>query len=104
TVDWDNEAAHALIFAGAFSETAAPSLRVAEPPAAAPEPAPEVAQPSAVGHANAEELATILDTSADGILMFDAQGNIHSCNQSAEALFGYDGAELTQLNLVSLFA
>ena len=58
-------------------------------------------EPSAVGHANAEELAAILDTTADGILMFDAQGNINSCNRSAEALFGYDGAELTQQNLAA---
>ena len=36
--------------------------------------------------------------------MFDAEGNINSCNRSAEALFGYDGAELVQRNLNDLFA
>jgi PAS domain S-box-containing protein len=36
--------------------------------------------------------------------MFDAEGNLNSCNRSAEALFGYDGAELVQRNLVGLFA
>ena len=36
--------------------------------------------------------------------MFDAEGNINSCNRSAEALFGYDGAELVQRNLAELFA
>ena len=36
--------------------------------------------------------------------MFDAEGNINSCNRSAEALFGYDGAELVQRNLTDLFA
>jgi PAS domain S-box-containing protein len=97
TIDWDNDAAHALIFAGAFAESAA-SAPVAPPPV------PVEPEPSAVGQANAEELATILDTSADGILMFDALGNIHSCNHSAEALFGYDGTELTQRNLATLFA
>src|SRR4029077_16400695 len=65
---------------------------------------PEAAAPSAVGHANAEELAAILDTTADGILMFDAKGNINSCNRSAEALFGYDGDELTKHHLAALFA
>jgi PAS domain S-box-containing protein len=60
--------------------------------------------PSAVGHANAEELGAILDTTADGILMFDAEGNISSCNRSAEALFGHDGSELVKRNLASLFA
>ena len=61
-------------------------------------------EPSAVGHANAEELAAILDTTADGIVMFDAEGNINSANRSAEALFGYDGEELARRNLAELFA
>jgi PAS domain S-box-containing protein len=98
TIHWDNDSAHALIFAGAFAE----SLVTA--PAAVEPPAPEAPEPSPVGQANAEELAAILDTSADGILMFDAQGNIHSCNRSAESLFGYSGPELTQCNLATLFA
>jgi len=97
TIDWDNDSALALIFAGAFTENAAPTPVVELPVPPAPEP-------SAVGHAYAEELAAILDTTADGILMFDAQGNVNSCNRSAEALFGYDGVELTQQNLATLFA
>jgi PAS domain S-box-containing protein len=36
--------------------------------------------------------------------MFDAEGNLNSCNRSAEALFGHDGAELVQRNLADLFA
>ena len=64
-------------------------------------PAPE---PSAAGHANAEELGAILDTTADGIVMFDAEGHLNSCNRSAEALFGYDGDEFVQRNLAELFA
>ena len=98
TINWDGDAAHALMFAGTFAEHT-----IAAPVVVAP-PTPPEPEPSAVGQANAEELAAILDTSADGILMFDALGNIHSCNRSAEALFGYEGAELTQLNLVTLFA
>ena len=97
TIHWDNDSAHALIFAGAFAEN------IAAAPVAPPT-APGAPEPSPVGHADAEELAAILDASADGILMFDAQGNIHSCNRSAESLFGYDGAELTQRNLGTLFA
>jgi PAS domain S-box-containing protein len=100
TISWDNDSALALIFTGGTNESAAP---------AAPEhivtPAPvAVPEPSAVGQANAEELAAILDTTADGIMMFDAQGNISSCNRSAEALFGYEGKDLTQRNLATLFA
>jgi PAS domain S-box-containing protein len=99
TISWDNDSALALIFTGAPAEAAAP-LPAAEPPV----PVAPPSEPSEVGHANAEELAAILDTTADGILMFDAEGNINSCNRSAEALFGYDGDELVQRNLTSLFA
>jgi PAS domain S-box-containing protein len=114
TINWDNDSALALILSGVVAiEHPAPLPAAAELPAAelpvflAPEPAMPVAaasEPSAVGHANAEELAAILDTTADGILMFDAAGNINSCNRSAEALFGYDGQELVQRNLGQLFA
>jgi PAS domain S-box-containing protein len=90
-ISWDGEAAHALICA---------SPR-AEPPAIEEIAAPE---PSQVGHANAEELGAILDTTAEGIVMFDAQGRLNSCNRSAEALFGYDGDDLVQRNLSELFA
>jgi PAS domain S-box-containing protein len=100
TISWDEESALALIFAGAQAESMAVAAANAE---AAPVGTP-AAEPSAVGHANAEELGAILDTTAEGIVMFDAQGNINSCNRSAEALFGYDGADLVQRNLAGLFA
>src|ERR1019366_10572104 len=90
TISWDDEQALALIFSGA----AAPSADIAAAISATPpQPAPE---PSPAGHANAEELGAILDTTADGIVMFDAEGKLNACNRSAEALFGYDGAELMQ--------
>jgi PAS domain S-box-containing protein len=90
TIAWDGDRAMALIFAQTR----------AEPPALAS--AVEDIGPG--GQADAEELGAILDTTTEGILMFDAEGNINSCNRSAEALFGYDGAALTQRNLVDLFA
>jgi PAS domain S-box-containing protein len=90
-ISWDGESAHALICS---------NLR-AEPEAVAAAPATE---PSQVGHANAEELGAILDTTAEGIVMFDAEGALNSCNRSAEALFGYDGDDLIQRNLAELFA
>jgi PAS domain S-box-containing protein len=58
----------------------------------------------ATGQADAEDLGAILDTTTEGIVMFDAAGNIHACNRSAEALFGYDGTELTKKTLAELFA
>jgi PAS domain S-box-containing protein len=96
TIAWDDDSALALIFSGAAVEGAEIAAAIANQVPAS--------EPSAVGHANAEELGAILDTTAEGIVMFDAEGNINSCNRSAEALFGYDGAELVQRNLAGLFA
>jgi PAS domain S-box-containing protein len=95
TIDWDGDTAHALICA----------LPQAAPVAAEAVSAPEKPEPEfEAGEANAEDLAAILDTTAEGIIMFDAEGNIHACNRSAEALFGYDGETLLQHNLATLFA
>jgi PAS domain S-box-containing protein len=96
TISWDGDSALALVCSGAGADGADVAAGVADaiPPS----------EPSAVGHANAEELGAILDTTAEGIVMFDAEGNLNSCNRSAEALFGYDGAELVQRNLRELFA
>jgi len=96
TISWDDESALALIFSGARTEDADVAAAIVEVIPAS--------EPSAVGQANAEELGAILDTTAEGIVMFDAEGNINSCNRSAEALFGYDGAEFVQRNLAELFA
>ena len=91
-ISWDGESAHALICASPRVEPQAIEEKIA------------AAEPSQVGHANAEELGAILDTTAEGIVMFDAQGRLNSCNRSAEALFGYDGDDLVQRNLTELFA
>jgi PAS domain S-box-containing protein len=111
TIAWDDEQALALIFAAQPAQGAHIAAALAEPvmaePAATFDPPasePAASEPSPVGHANAEELAAILDTTAEGILMFDAEGNINSCNRSAEALFGHDGADLVRRNLADLFA
>jgi PAS domain S-box-containing protein len=42
----------------------------------------------------AAELSSILDTATDGVVILDADGNIRSMSQSAEALFGFDPAEI----------
>jgi PAS domain S-box-containing protein len=96
TISWDDDSALALICSGERIEAAAVTSVIAE---ATPDDAP-----SPVGHANAEELAAILDTTAEGILMFDADGNINAANRSAEALFGYDADALAARNLADLFA
>ncbi|MET4068009.1 PAS domain S-box-containing protein [Bradyrhizobium sp. S3.2.6] len=112
TIDWDGASAHALICAlpnpapvVATPVVAAPAM--AEPVVVIPDlPESEADLESELeaGDAEAEDLAAILDTTAEGIVMFDAEGNIHACNRSAEALFGYDGDALMQQNLLTLFA
>jgi len=44
-------------------------------------------------------LETILDNAAEGILTFDENGVIKSCNRAAENLFGYRSAEIVGQNL-----
>ncbi|QOZ28693.1 PAS domain-containing protein [Bradyrhizobium sp. CCBAU 51753] len=103
TISWDDDSALALIFSRTHDEDAAVAAALSDPePAAVAEPVLTPAPPQA-GHADAEELGAILDTAAEGIIMFDAEGHIHSCNRSAEALFGYDGEELIKHNLADLF-
>ncbi|WP_456716960.1 PAS domain S-box protein [Bradyrhizobium sp. USDA 4353] len=106
TITWDGDTAHALIFAPTSGPAAAlpPTTEAAPAPPPAAQAALVVPPPPAAGHAEAEDLAAILDVTAEGILMFDAGGNIHACNRSAEALFGYDGTELVRRNLIELFA
>ncbi|GIQ78435.1 histidine kinase [Bradyrhizobium sp. RD5-C2] len=108
TITWDDDSALALIFSRTLDEDAAVAAALSDP---APDPEPVAAVepvlaplPPQAGHADAEELGAILDTAAEGIIMFDAEGNIHSCNRSAEALFGYDGDEFITHNLADLFA
>ncbi len=50
------------------------------------------------------ELETILDTATDGVLMLDRAGRVLSANRSAEALFGYDAAEIVDLSFGDLLA
>jgi PAS domain S-box-containing protein len=98
TISWDEESALALMFAPA--EGGSGEIATAASPAAVP----VTPATPAVGEADAEDLAAILDTTAEGIVMFDAAGNIHAANRGAEALFGYDGEDLLRHALADLFA
>jgi len=51
-----------------------------------------------------DELRAILDTATDGVLVLDRAGRVLSANRSAEALFGYDAADFTELTFGDLFA
>jgi PAS domain S-box-containing protein len=54
--------------------------------------------------ANARELASILDTATDGVIVTDASGQVVAANRSAEALFGFDARELNGRAFTDLFA
>ena len=90
-ISWDDEPAMALMFSSVAALAPTASAHVV--PAA-----------SAEKSTQAEELSTILDTTAEGIVMFDGLGRILSCNRSAEALFGRSNDEIAAVNLIDLFA
>lgn len=90
-ISWDGEPAHSLMFSSTHVEPNAPA---SERAAVLPNEDSSLA----------EELSTILDTTAEGIVMFDSLGRVVSCNRSAEALFGRDDHQMTALNLIDLFA
>lgn len=94
TITWHGEPALALILTETVSAAAASPAAIAAPSLPSP----------AAGQVNAEELGAILDTMAEGVVMFDSTGRISACNRSAEALFGAAGDELTQRTLPDLFA
>ncbi|RTL51782.1 MAG: PAS domain-containing protein [Bradyrhizobiaceae bacterium] len=93
TITWDGENAHALIFAPPAADAA---------PGPSPAPAPEAAV--SADRIQAEELATILETTAEGIVVFDGLARINSCNRSAEALFGINSRDIIGRSLIDLFA
>jgi len=57
-----------------------------------------------LAQAQVREFTTILDTATDGVVVIGPDGRILSGNRSAEALFGYDTAELAAQNFADLFA
>ena len=54
--------------------------------------------------ARVRELAAILDTATDGVVVLDDVGRILSLNRSAEALFGYDQREVAGERIIVLLA
>ena len=54
--------------------------------------------------AEVNELRAVLDTATDGVLLLDRAGRVLTANRSAQALFGYDAADFTELSVDDLFA
>lgn len=54
-------------------------------------------------HFRQNRLETILDSAAEGIITFDAQGSIQGFNQAAEKLFGWTENDVIGHNITELF-
>ena len=93
-ITWDGEPSHALVFSGPRAD------RIETTPAAMIAPVVVTSDDTT----QAEELGTILDNTAEGVVVFDGEGRLLSCNRSAEVLFGRDDNEMAALNLTDLFA
>jgi PAS domain S-box-containing protein len=93
-ITWDGEPSHALVFSG-------PRAATRSEPAPAMTIAPVVV--ASDDTTQAEELGTILDHTAEGVVVFDGAGHVLSCNRSAEILFGRDDNEMAALNFTDLF-
>jgi PAS domain S-box-containing protein len=85
SVPWDGNPAMMLTLGA--QETAPPAVKPALPAEDGSETISDLRR-------HAAELTSILDTATDGVVILDGQGRIRSLNQSAEALFGFDPAEV----------
>ncbi|MBK8455959.1 MAG: PAS domain S-box protein [Phyllobacteriaceae bacterium] len=85
---------------------AGPATESLEIATAADTPSPrDVVPPSDLALANrVAELEAILDTATDGIVTLDADGSIRSVSRAAQALFGFEAADLAGKPYISLFA
>jgi PAS domain S-box-containing protein len=60
--------------------------------------------PEMLADARVRELAAILDTATDGVIVLNDDGRIVSLNRSAEALFGYDQTDVAGESVAVLLA
>jgi PAS domain S-box-containing protein len=90
----------ALMLAVAPRNGAAPEMDIAAKQLAGSDSGPEIA----AAQQQIEELTAILDTATDGVVVLDAKGNIRSLNNAAQALFGYEEAEIAGQPLNALLA
>jgi PAS domain S-box-containing protein len=73
-------------------------------PAPAPQVAPLKSEEKLALEALINELGTIIDTATDGVILISDDGFIRSISRPAEALFGFDSAEVEGKPFATLFA
>ena len=109
TIEWGQLAASMMVFVPSTlglsdqdDSATAPVIAPAQIPARSPAQNPVSPDPMASQRIN--ELEAILDTATDGVVVVDQHGTIVSLNKSAQALFGYDAAQVVSQPFVTLFA
>ena len=107
TIEWGQLAASMMVFvpptlALSGQETGTTAQEPAALPVAIHPPIP--ASPDPMASQRISELEAILDTATDGVVVVDLNGTIVSLNKSAQALFGYDAAQVVSRPFVTLFA
>jgi len=95
-VTWNKENALVLMINTQYQQQAQPAA----------DDKPSKASDAVLRRVKAEnqELAAILDTATDGVIVLDRGGRILSANRSAQALFGYEAAQFTDMTFGDLFA
>jgi len=78
--------------------------RINRAPLPAPQVAPLKSEEKLALEALINELGTIIDTATDGVILISEDGFIRSISRPAEALFGFDSAEVAGKPFATLFA
>ena len=107
TIEWGQLAASMMVFvpptlALSGQETGTTAQEPAALPVAIHPPIP--ASTDQMASQRISEVEAILDTATDGVVVVDLNGTIVSLNKSAQALFGYDAAQVVSRPFVTLFA
>jgi len=104
TVNGNQKAVEGRLFSVSWNKENALVLMINTQPNTGEQQARATDQALRRAEAENQELRVILDTATDGVLVLDRAGRILSANRSAQALFGYDAAELAERSLGDLFA
>jgi PAS domain S-box-containing protein len=103
TIEWGQLAASMMVFVPPTLVLSGHETSETVPEPAAPS-ALVPASPDPMASQRISELEAILDTATDGVVVVDLNGTIVSLNKSAQALFGYDAAQVVSRPFVTLFA
>ncbi len=102
--DGERTPVEARLNAVTWGETTALMLTISPSHAEDAEDEESLVAALAAAETRSEELAEILDTATDGVIVIDRTGRIGSLNRAGEALFGIDASEYVGRPLTDLLA